>query len=77
MATANVVFAGFRRLSRSAKFAFGKDLYALGESRKALKAEFVKNCSVTDPNEIGMSCFSGILTTAISSVLSFVIVLHM
>lgn len=51
MSTA-AVFAGFRRLTRSAKFAFGKDKFALAESKKALKQEFFKNRNVTDPNEI-------------------------
>jgi Complex 1 protein (LYR family) len=44
--------SGYRRLLRSAKHVFGKDLYAYQSARQELKAQFIKNKDVTDSNEL-------------------------
>lgn len=44
--------SGFRRLLRSAKFAFREDKFALSAATGQLKAEFRKHRAVSDPAEL-------------------------
>ena len=46
---ASRVFSGYRRLFRARKVLFTGDVRAMGESRLAIRSEFDKNRSVTDP----------------------------
>lgn len=46
------VLSGYRRLFRARKALFDGDHRAMRESRVAIRAEFVKNKSVTDSNHL-------------------------
>jgi len=48
MAT-NLYKSGFRRLLKSAQFAFAKDVYAIDMAKTQLRQEFLKNKNVSDP----------------------------
>ncbi len=50
--TAARVFSGYRRLFRARKSLFTGDVRAMAESRIAIRAEFDKNRSVTDPQHL-------------------------
>ena len=43
---------GYRRLLKSAKFAFKADKFAYIEARKELKTQFLKNKNISDKDEI-------------------------
>ena len=49
----NLVFAGYRRLFRARKVAFGADVNALTTTRIALRDEFEKYRHVQDQHTIG------------------------
>ena len=51
--------SGFRRLLRSATTLFKRDQFALSNAKTQLKMEFLKNKSVTDPDEL-TALFRGI-----------------
>ena len=44
--------SGFRRLLRSSTILFKRDQFALTNAKSQLKMEFLKNKSVTDPDEL-------------------------
>ncbi len=51
--SANIAKSGFRRLMRSSKAVFGKDLFAYNSARAQLKIEFMKNQSIDNPQILG------------------------
>jgi hypothetical protein len=46
--------AGFRRLTRSAKYVFAADKHAYLQAKVALRAAFLENKNVTDKNQLGL-----------------------
>ena len=60
MATNKIAIHGYRKLAKSAKNMFSKDVYAFSQAKIALRDEFMKNRNETDSNvlsKLEMLCY--------------------